>query len=131
MKDEIPKLRIELDVCYIDLKSKISEILEKAQNDFFYMDDVFYLIKNGYEEMWYTKNKKSFSVILAVSKKGNIELYHSFKENLIKSGRNKQNMLIDSLPVILEVDAILDKINKYGIELITKEEKNFLDKSYK
>jgi hypothetical protein len=31
------------------------------------------------------------------------------------------------LPVVLEVDSILDKIGKYGINSITKEEKNFLD----
>lgn len=32
-----------------------------------------------------------------------------------------------SLPVVLEVDAILDKIFKYGIDSITEEEKSFLD----
>jgi hypothetical protein len=31
------------------------------------------------------------------------------------------------LPVILETDAILDKIGKYGIESITAEERNYLD----
>lgn len=31
------------------------------------------------------------------------------------------------LPVVLEVDSILDKIGKYGINSITKEEKDFLD----
>ena len=31
------------------------------------------------------------------------------------------------LPVVLEVDYILDKIGKYGINSITKEEKDFLD----
>ena len=31
------------------------------------------------------------------------------------------------LPVVLEVDAILDKIGKYGMSSITKEEKDFLD----
>ena len=31
------------------------------------------------------------------------------------------------LPVVLELDAILDKVGKYGINSITKEEKNFLD----
>jgi len=31
------------------------------------------------------------------------------------------------LPVVLEIDAILDKIGRYGIESITVEEKNFLD----
>jgi hypothetical protein len=33
----------------------------------------------------------------------------------------------ESLPVILEVDAILEKISEYGISFITKEEKEFLD----
>ena len=32
------------------------------------------------------------------------------------------------LPVVLEVDSILDKISKYVINFITKEEKEFLDK---
>jgi hypothetical protein len=31
------------------------------------------------------------------------------------------------LTVVLELDAILDKIGKYGINSITKEEKDFLD----
>ena len=31
------------------------------------------------------------------------------------------------LPAVLEIDAILDKIGRYGIESITVEEKNFLD----
>ena len=31
------------------------------------------------------------------------------------------------LPVVLETDAILDKIGKYGIESITEEERNYLD----
>jgi hypothetical protein len=31
------------------------------------------------------------------------------------------------LPVVLETDAILDKIGKYGIDSITTEERNFLD----
>jgi hypothetical protein len=36
--------------------------------------------------------------------------------------------LKESLPVVLEVDAILEKISEYGIYFITKEEKDFLDK---
>ena len=35
--------------------------------------------------------------------------------------------VIVELPVVLEVDSILDKIGKYGINSITKEEKDFLD----
>ena len=33
-----------------------------------------------------------------------------------------------NLPIILETDTILDKIGKYGIDSISKEERNFLDK---
>ena len=36
-------------------------------------------------------------------------------------------ILRESLPVIFEVDAILEKISEYGISFITKEEKEFLD----
>ena len=36
--------------------------------------------------------------------------------------------LRESLPVVFEVDAILEKISEYGISSITKEEKDFLDK---
>ena len=35
--------------------------------------------------------------------------------------------VVVDLPVILELDAILDKLGKYGINSITKEEKDFLD----
>jgi hypothetical protein len=35
--------------------------------------------------------------------------------------------VVIELPVVLEVDSILDKIGKYGISSITKEEKDFLD----
>jgi len=35
--------------------------------------------------------------------------------------------LRESLPVVLEMDTILEKIGKYGIDSITKEEKIFLD----
>ena len=44
-----------------------------------------------------------------------------------KSNQNKVQFV--DLPVVLEVDAILDKIAKYGIDSITKEEKDFLDNS--
>ena len=35
--------------------------------------------------------------------------------------------VVVELPVVLEVDSILDKVGKYGINSITKEEKDFLD----
>jgi hypothetical protein len=39
---------------------------------------------------------------------------------------NKIKVVVD-LPVVLEVDTILDKIGKHGIDSISKEEKDFLN----
>ncbi len=43
--------------------------------------------------------------------------------NLVESVKNSPR----KLEVILDVDSILDKIGQYGIDSITKEEKDFLD----
>lgn len=127
MEKQRPKLRIELDIYHLNLTDKHKILFDKAQSDRFHMDDLYYIQDNGYDEMWYTKNKENFSVIIAVSKNGTIELYDSFKENILKSGRSDNYSLKDNLPVILNFDIILEKIHKYGINMITKEEKDFLD----
>lgn len=44
--------------------------------------------------------------------------------NINFSTDEKKNM---NLPVILDIDIILDKIQEYGLDSITKEEKKFLD----
>lgn len=46
------------------------------------------------------------------------------KESIVES---VVDIEVIQLPVILELDSILDKISKYGINSITKEEKDFLD----
>lgn len=45
----------------------------------------------------------------------------------LPKARKPQVEKVVELPVVLEVDDILDKIGKYGISSITKEEKDFLD----
>ena len=45
---------------------------------------------------------------------------------LPKSRKHRVEKVIE-LPIVLELDAILDKIGKYGIDSISKEEKYFLD----
>ena len=46
--------------------------------------------------------------------------FETFVETLV-------DIEVVQLPVVLELDVILDKIGKYGINSITKEEKDFLD----
>ena len=56
--------------------------------------------------------------------------------DVIVKRKNKCRHLVESvissprkLKVVLDVDTILDKIGQYGIDSITKEEKDFLDKN--
>ena len=52
-------------------------------------------------------------------------VYFEAKREEARQGKTKEVKI--ELPVVLETDAILDKIGKYGIDSITIEEKNFLD----
>ena len=45
----------------------------------------------------------------------------------LPKARNIVEKVVVDLPVVLEVDFILDKIGKYGIDSISKEEKDFLN----
>ena len=45
----------------------------------------------------------------------------------LQKARNIVEKVVVDLPVVLEVDFILDKIGKYGIDSISKEEKDFLN----
>jgi hypothetical protein len=45
---------------------------------------------------------------------------------LPKARKHRVEKVIE-IPIVLELDAILDKIGKYGIDSISKEEKDFLD----
>lgn len=119
---------LELDIKHLDLRISDDELYERATKDQFFLEDCFYLIKKGYDELWYSKNTKGQSVIIAVSKEGQVELYDLFVESLFRSGRNESSTLRDALPVILDTDYILDKINKYGMNMLTKEEKEYLNR---
>ena len=52
-------------------------------------------------------------------------LYFETKREETRQVKNKEVKI--ELSVVLETDAILDKIGKYGIDSITIEERNFLD----
>ena len=52
-------------------------------------------------------------------------IYFEKKREETKHPKQKEHKI--ELLVVLEIDVILDKIGKYGIDSITQEEKNFLD----
>ena len=82
---------------------------------------------NSYDELWFIYDEYKRGEIVSMSKKGNIELYSSFIDKMISFGVNKSTFDEYTFPIILEQDAILDKINAYGIEAITYEEKKFIN----
>ena len=54
------------------------------------------------------------------------------KENIEeKQIQNKIEEIVCEEPIILDTDIILEKISKYGIKSISKEEKDFLDNLFK
>ena len=67
------------------------------------------------------------SNIIAYSLNGKDEEVKVMGENLLKM-KPIQPFEPKSLPIILETDAILDKINEYGMESLAQEEKEFLSK---
>ena len=52
-------------------------------------------------------------------------VYFEAKREEARQGKFEEVKI--ELPVVLETDAILDKIGKYGIDSLSKEERNFLD----
>jgi hypothetical protein len=52
-------------------------------------------------------------------------LFFEARREEARQGKYKE--VKKELPVVLETDAILDKIGKYGIDSISEEERNYLD----
>jgi hypothetical protein len=120
----------ELDVKYLNISLGYDDAFKAFNRNYMPIQHYFHLVKNGYDELWYIKDPKGFGVIISVGKNGNIELYDYFKDKIKKIRNIEKYNLKDSLPIVLEPDAILEKIHKYGIDMITKEEKDFLDNSF-
>jgi hypothetical protein len=51
-------------------------------------------------------------------------VYFESKREEARQGKPEE---VIEIPIVLETDAILDKIGKYGIDSLSKEERNFLD----
>ena len=87
--------------------------------------------KNGFAKIWLVKDT---NIIIAYTSKGDDSLrYMSTFTELLKLTENVSLKSVEKIKdvkepeIILNVDVILEKISKYGIESITDKEKRFLD----
>ena len=128
----------------IDMKwiTEDRQTIAYVVNGYFYMNDDFSISKEDQERIKTIKplktpkmpktnlalnNYKAYLAegydIRTPSMDSKLKFLESKKEDI-----EKEEIVVESeLPVVLEVDPILDKISKYGIDSITKEEKKFLD----
>jgi len=115
---------------YVSLNMTSKEYYDTCFRYFFYPKFLDSLKEKGYDEMWVFHKEGMDSKVIAVSKNGKMEIYEGFSQELLKVGGSQKTFNKAFLPVILDIDAILEKISKYGIDSITDEEKKYLDTSY-
>lgn len=128
----------------IDMKwiTEDRQTIAYVVNGYFYMNDDISISKEDQEKIKTIKplktpkmpktnlalnNYKAYLAegydIRTQSMDSKLKFLESKKEDI-----EKEEIVVESeLPVVLEVDSILDKIGKYGIDSIAKEEKKFLD----
>ena len=136
----------------IDMKwiTEDRQTIAYVVNGYFYMNDDFSISKEDQERIKTIKplktpkmpktnlalnNYKAYLAegydIRTQSMDSKLKFLESKKEEIEKEELfEEEEIAVDiksDLPVVLEVDSILDKIGKYGIDSITAEEKKFLD----
>lgn len=135
----------------IDMKwiTEDRQTIAYVVNGYFYMNDDFSISKEDQERIKTIKplktpkmpktnlalnNYKAYLAegydIRTQSMDSKLKFLESKKEEIEKEELFEEEIVVDiksELPVVLEVDSILDKIGKYGIDSITAEEKKFLD----
>ena len=136
----------------IDMKwiTEDRQTIAYVVNGYFYMNDDFSISKEDQERIKTIKplktpkmpktnlalnNYKAYLAegydIRTQSMDSKLKFLESKKEDIVKEEFfEEEEIAVDiksDLPVVLEVDSILDKIGKYGIDSITAEEKKFLD----
>jgi hypothetical protein len=136
----------------IDMKwiTEDRQTIAYVVNGYFYMNDDFSISKEDQERIKTIKplktpkmpktnlalnNYKDYLAegydIRTQSMDSKLKFLESKKEEIEKEELfEEEEIVVDiksDLPVVLEVDSILDKIGKYGIDSITAEEKKFLD----
>lgn len=118
------------NIICVDLTALSYEQLEQFCKEVNFKYEVLHELKNKtYAKVWFTRQGEG--IAFTVSKKnifkikdyGTIRPFEGFFQDL-----DKIEAYVPPVPSnVLEVDAILDKIAKYGTWCMTKEEKDFLD----
>ena len=130
--DIIPYICIMENIICIDLtkfnNEQLIKIAEQYNIDY---DSLLINKKNGFAKIWLVKDT---NIIIAYTSKGDDSLrYMSTFTELLKLTENVSLKSVEKIKdvkepeIILNVDIILEKISKYGIESITDKEKRFLD----
>lgn len=127
--DIIPYICIMENIICIDLTKFNNEQLRKIAEQYIIdYDSLLLNKKNGFAKLWLVKDT---NIIIAYTSKGDDSLrYMSTFTELLKLTENvslKKSEKKKEPEIILNVDIILEKISKYGIESISDIEKNFLD----
>lgn len=117
------------NIICIDLTKFNNEQLRKIAEQYIIdYDSLLLNKKNGFAKLWLVKDT---NIIIAYTSKGDDSLrYMSTFTELLKLTENvslKKSEKKKEPEIILNVDIILEKISKYGIESISDIEKNFLD----
>jgi hypothetical protein len=79
----------------------------------------------GFVKLWWCK--KTFAVIAYTQKDDNTIKYTTKFTSILSSMENYSLKKEEKSKKIFNVDVILEKISKFGIQSLTKEEKEFLD----
>lgn len=122
------------DIICVDLSALSYEQLEDFSKEKNFKYEVLKDLKNKtYAKIWFTRCGEGIAFTLVkknifkIKDYGNIRPFEGFFEDLQKISTYKAPKPLK----VLEVDAILDKIAKYGAASMTKEEKEFLDSQSK
>ena len=115
--NDLINYRVDAKSLYINLDSE-HIIGYKDKNDKMVYSNIYkQFIQQNFKETFLYSLKPLGTPKLPKSRKPKFE---TFVETVV-------DIEVVQLPVVLELDVILDKIGKYGINSITKEEKDFLD----
>ena len=115
--NDLISYRSDAKVVYLNLDSE-HIIGYKDKNDKMVYSTIYkQFIQQNFKETFLYSLKPLGTPKLPKARKPKFE---TFVESMV-------DIEIVQLPVVLELDVILDKIGKYGINSITKEEKDFLD----
>ncbi len=118
------------DIICVDLsKMTDSQISEFCVARNFIYDAVLNLKRQSYAKVWWTKEGIGIAFTLRKDNQWNILDYDAVRMfDDFTASLSSVSVYEPPKPIIvLDVDAILDKIGKHGISSITNEEKAFLD----